>query len=197
MTSPQNPSIHIKALPAVPAGAFLALSGFLCVSLVKDRKVWLASLAGLLWVSQAGIQALPQLTLRLIHRNHNNQMYSAELACPYSPEHSGRLRSDVEGTQYIGLLHHLAGIPRPQSALNFTQPDRINAQAFCRLAGRKVCAFARYSHKQPLPHLSAIIPGQYSLNSQLNCSVAKAEQFIRFSPAFIFERLARGPPLFT
>jgi hypothetical protein len=36
-----------------------------------------------------------------------------------------------------------------------------------------------------------------SLNPRLACSASKAEQFIRFSPAFIFERIPRGPPHLT
>jgi len=31
----------------------------------------------------------------------------------------------------------------------------------------------------------------------LACLVSKAEQFICFSPAFIFAHLARGPPILT
>jgi len=161
--SPAAP-IGAKSLPAVPAAVLMVLTGFLCVSLVKDRKVWLAALAGLLWLGQAGIQAVPQLALRLSHRNHTAQQLDAELTYPYYLENSNRLRSDIEGTQYIGLLHHLAGIP--QDTMSLLSP-------------------------------SAIISEQYSLNSLLNCLTLRVEQFICFSPAFIFENLPRGPPELT
>jgi hypothetical protein len=121
-------------------------------------------LAGLLWLGQAGIQAVPQLALRLSHRNHTEQQFSTELTHPYYLENSNRLRSDIEGTQYIGLLHHLAGIP--QDKMSFLSP-------------------------------SAIISQRYSLNSLLNCLTLRVEQFICFSPAFIFENLPRGPPKLT
>ena len=150
-----------KSLPAVPGALLMVLTGFLCVSLVKDRKVWLAALAGLLWLGQAGIQAVPQLALRLSHRNHTEQQLSAELTYPYYLENS-RLRNDIDGTQYIGLLRHLAGIP--QGTMSFLSP-------------------------------SAIISERYSLNLLLNCLTLRVEQFICFSPAFIFENLPRGPPL--
>jgi len=159
--SPALP-VGAKSLPAVPGALLMVLTGFICVSLVKDRKVWLAALAGLLWLGQAGIQAVPQLALRLSHRNHTEQQLSAELTYPYYLENSNRLRSDIEGTQYIGLLHHLAGIP--QATNSFPSP-------------------------------SAIISERYSLNSLLNCLTLRVEQFICFSPAFIFENLPRGPPL--
>lgn len=158
--SPALP-VGAKSLPAVPGALLMVLTGFLCVSLVKDRKVWLAALAGLLWVGQAGIQAVPQLALRLSHRNHTEQQLDAELTYPYYLENSNRLRSDIEGTQYIGLLRHLAGIP--QATMSFLSP-------------------------------SAIISEQYSLNSLLNCLTLRVEQFTYFSPAFIFNNLARGPP---
>ena len=161
--SPALP-VGAKSLPAVPGAILMVLTGFICVSLVKDRKVWLAALAGLLWLGQAGIQAVPQLALRLSHRNHIEQQLSAELTYPYYLENSNRLRSDIEGTQYIGLLRHLAGIP--QVTMSFLSP-------------------------------SAIISERYSLNSLLNCLTLRVEQFICFSPAFIFENLPRGPPELT
>lgn len=163
-TGSPAPPVGAKSLPAVPGALLMALTGFICVSLVKDRKVWLAALAGLLWLGQAGIQAVPQLALRLSHRNHTEQQFSTELTHPYYLENSNRLRSDIEGTQYIGLLHHLAGIP-------------LDTNSF--------------------PSPSAIISERYSLNSLLNCLTLRVEQFIYFSPAFIFENLPRGPPEFA
>lgn len=109
--SPLTSPVYAKPLPAVPAASFMALIGFICVSLVKDRRVWLAALTGLLWVGQTGIYALPQLVLRLGHANHSGKQFSAEVAYSNYLLSSNRRRSDIEGTRYIGLLHHLAGIP--------------------------------------------------------------------------------------
>jgi hypothetical protein len=161
-------SNNVKPLPAVPEAIFMVLSGFLCVSLVRDRRVWLAALAGLLWAGQTGIQALPQLALRLGHGNHSRQQLSAELAYPYYLENSNRLRSDIECTQYIGLLYHLAGIPD-----NLHKPTHTFTS-------------------QP-----AIIIAQTGLKPFLVCLASRAEQFISFSPAFIFANLPRGPPILT
>lgn len=161
---------YVKPLPAVPAAIFMVLSGFLCVSLVRDRRVWLAALAGLLWAGQTGIQALPQLALRLSHGNHSQQQLCAELAYPRYLKNSNRLRSDIEGTQYIGLLHHLAGIPDTKS---------------------------RYLHKATHTYTSqpAVILARSGLSPLFVCLAPRAEQLICFSPAFIFANLARGPPI--
>jgi hypothetical protein len=161
---------YVKPLPAVPTAVLMVLSGFLCVSLVRDRRVWLAALAGLLWAGQIGIQALPQLALRLSHGNLNKQQLCAALSYPSYLENSHRLRSDIEGTQYIGLLHHLAGIPEAKSC---------------------------YLHKDTHTYTSqpAVIIAQTGLNPLLVCLASRAEQFISFSPAFIFDTIPRGPPI--
>lgn len=186
---------HVKSLPAVPGALFMVLTGFLCVSLVKDRRVWLTVLAGLLWASQAGVQALPQLALHLCHRTHTNQHFSARPTQFYLLEDTARARSDIEGTRYIGLLHHLAGIPNAKSAFTIRCHNALITLSQCRqkVLGR---AFSN-PNKNNFPSLSAIIPEQYSLNLLSKCLASRAEQFICFSPAFIFAQLPRGPPLQT
>ncbi|HIJ53545.1 MAG TPA: hypothetical protein HPP66_10385 [Planctomycetes bacterium] len=190
--SPALP-VGAKSLPAVPGALLMGLIGFLCVSLVKDRRFWLAALAGLLWLGQAGIQAVPQLAVRLSHRNHTARPLDTELNYPYYLENS-RLRSDIEGAQYIGLLHHLAGIP--DSTMSFLLPTSMpslraqrsnlksvsNSQTLAQSKGRfgapQFAIMGRASHIIPVT----------------NCLALRAEQFIYFSPAFIFDNLARGPP---
>jgi hypothetical protein len=183
----------LKPLPAVPAAVFMALIGFLCVSFVKDSRLWLAALAGLLWAGQAGIQAVPQLALRLSHRNHSQQQLDTELAYPYYFNDSSRLRSDVEGTQYIGLLHHLAGIPH--SECSYTNTRLAELIAFSRHDRKLYGKVFNSPNKKTHTSQPAFILQQYGLNLLFKCLVYRAKQFISFSPAFIFENLARGPPL--
>ena len=166
-----------RSLPAVPATVLMLLTGFLCVSLYRDRKIWLMALMGLLWVGQAGIQTLPQLAYRLRHKNHTKQQIRAELTYPHYLENSRRLRSDVEGTRYIGLLHHLGGIPDDKSTYT-------NNKVFT------------YSHKHTSTFHPAII-FKDRLTLQFHCLAYKAKQFICFSPAFIFNTIPRGPPLLS
>ena len=172
-SSPATP-VGAKSLPAVPGALFMGLTGFLCVSLVKDRRFWLAALTGLLWVGQTGIQAVPQLAMHFSHRNHIEQQFHAELTYPFNIENS-RLRSDVDGTQYIGLLHHLAGIPDSTMSL-LSQESSQNEDEF------RAPQFA-------------IIGLSTRVITATKCLAAKAEQSFYFSPAFIFDNLARGPPL--
>jgi hypothetical protein len=162
---------HVKPLPAVPAAILMVLSGFLCISLVRDRRFWLAALTGLLWAGQVGINVLPQLALRFSQGNHSQQQFSAELNYPHCIENSNRLRSDIEGTQYIGLLHHLAGIP--------------DVKSFHKATTHTYTA-------QP-----AIILARIGLDPLIVCLASMSEQLISFSPAFIFINLARGPPILT
>jgi len=198
-TGPPAPPIHIKSLPAVPGALFMVLTGFLCVSLVKDRRVWLAALAGLLWLGQAGIQAVPQLALRLSHRNHTEQQFSAELTYPYYLENSNRLRSDIEGTQYIGLLHHLAGIP--DSTMLLLQRRLLLLQSRLSFVKPRLSFLRRQESSQTEDEFgtpqSAITRFSSCPIPLLKCLASRAEQFIRFSPAFIFDNLARGPPKLT
>ena len=107
-----------RCLPAVPPSIAMVLTGFLCISLVRDRKVWLTVLAGLLAIGQAGINALPELTSRLGRRFHNAQPVDMTFTafCPvegvfYPANYSKEIR-------YTGLLHHLAGIPRDTSVFS-------------------------------------------------------------------------------
>ena len=99
-----------KPLPPVPGAIFLCLAGFLCVSLVRDRRVWLTALAGLLWFGQTGFAALPQLASHIRSKKQIQQQSPAGLIYVSQLDGSLRSRSDLEGTEYIGILHHLAGI---------------------------------------------------------------------------------------
>ena len=168
----------VKSLPAVPTAILMVLTGFLCVSLVKDRRVWLATLAGVLSLGQAGVQAVPKMALRLSHRIHNGQQLDAELTSPYHLENSNRLRSDIEHTQYIGLLHHLAGIP--DNTMSFLS-SRQSSQTEDEFRAPQFAIMGLSSH---------LIPAT-------DCLAAKVEQIIYFSPAFVFDNLPRGPPKLT
>jgi len=192
-----------KSLPDVPAALFMALTGFLCVSLVKDRRFWLAVLVGLLWAGQAGIQALPQLATHLSFKKHIQLKSPVSTVYLHQFENSGRLRSDIEGTQYIGLLRHLAGIPAgtmslplPASLLSLRAPFlslRAKRSNLNLLAALKHVVSARAKSNSgttqfAITHFSSL------LNPAFICPAPIAGQYINFSPAFIFENLPRGPP---
>ena len=110
-------SNSIRHLPAIPATILMLLTGLLCISLYRDRKVWLVALMGLLWVGHAGIQTFPRFACHFSYKNHTKQQICAELAYPHYLENSHRLRNDVEGTWYVGLLRHLGAIPGNKSVI--------------------------------------------------------------------------------
>jgi hypothetical protein len=184
--------VGTRALPSVPGAILMVLVGFVCISLVKDRKLWLAALVSLLWLGQAGFTVLPQLASQLRGRQQKDCNANVTLTC--GPEASFRLRSDLEGTQYIGLLRHLGGIPD-----GATLSTSLSLVA----SGSRRCAF------KSRPALSTNAPRGGKLNdpSQFavlqpsghtirvdNCLSAVVRQPVCFSPAFVFDVLARGPP---
>ena len=95
-----------RCLPALPSAIAMVLTGFICISLIQDRRAWLAALAGLLWVGQTGIWALPELTSRLSRRVHSGQQVNTALAVSYPLGGGYYPDSYSEEIQYIGLLHH-------------------------------------------------------------------------------------------
>ncbi len=182
---PQSFTRLVKPLPAVPSAVFVLLSGFLCVSLVRDRRVWFSALVAILWAGQTGFQALPQLALRLAHRtNHIRHKSSTQLACSYYLKNSSRPRSDIEGTQYIGLLHYLAGIP-----------NNLDLSPLC--SRSKYFNTSGQTHDKTGTSQSAIIRHLSHVIIAHNRTASLAEQPISFSPAFIFDNLPRGPPLYA
>ncbi len=169
--------VGFMTLPTVPAAVFMVLCGFFCVVFIKDRRVWLVALAGLFWAGQAGINAIPKLVLRLAERNSSQP---TQLSSSLYIRNFSELPAYNEDTRYMGLLRHLAGIP--VSSFKFqTSNFKYNNKA-----EKLPVAWPR----------DAIITPQAS-NSLLRCLVKKTEQFTYFTPAFIFNNLARGPPIPT
>ncbi|OHB60990.1 MAG: hypothetical protein A2167_01070 [Planctomycetes bacterium RBG_13_46_10] len=172
-TNPPALPAGTKPLPAVPAALFMGLTGFMCVTLVRDHKVWLAVLTGLLWAGQAGFTALPQAASYLVSRNYLNQ-HSQQQNYYITVQKQARLRSDFKGTEYISLLHYLEGIP---TKIRNTKHDI----RYTILIPRIVEGHA----------LNIVSP---YLIQTLNCLAFQVRRFYCFSPAFIFEAIPRGPP---
>ncbi len=119
---------------------FMALTGLLCVSLVIDRKLWLASLTAPQRSGQNGFHSTPQL--------------------------AGIPAGTITFPSYISMHDKIRQKHNIQHAIRIT-----NA----------VLKFA-IKHFSSLPKPALI------------CMALSSEQNKSFSPAFIFVRLARGPP---
>ena len=133
--------------PSAGAGTFqpnstvlIVLTGLLCVSLVIDRKLWLASLTAPLRPDQSGFHSIP----------------------------------------------HLAGIPAETKTYppNIFTHDKIRQKQNIQHVIRITNAVLKFVIK----HFSSL------QKPALICMALSYEQNKSFSPAFIFVRLARGPP---
>jgi len=196
--------VGAPSLPPAPAALFMVLTGFLCVSLVKDRRVWLGALAGLLWAGHTGIQAIPKLAAHISSKKHIQRKSHTNTVRLHQFEESLRLRSDIEGTKYIGLLHHLAGIPNAIMSLSLPASlQSLRAQkAFSPERSRRgsnlIVSLKQASSAQTNCNLAApqfaITHLSFLLIQATNCLAPRAKQYIHFSPGFTFAHLARGPP---
>jgi hypothetical protein len=199
---------QVTALPAVPSAVFMALTGFICVSLVKDRKLWIAALAGLLWAGQAGFTVLPQLARHVATRKQTQPLALASLN--YRPElfYCERARGDIEGTRYIGLLRYLDGIPNTANSVQRTEPERtaysaqraaysvqgtifLNNKCYTLNASRHTTYNIRHTTKSPQFAWASVC--DFSVPATKRLAYINKQHFY-FSPAFTFENLARGPP---
>ncbi len=183
--------LRIKALPAIPGAVFMSLIGFCCVSLVRDRKFYLAILIATIGLSQAGIQSLPRLLpISSLKKNSNGQLQSSDCSLSAMIGRSSRLRSDIEGNQYIGLLRHLAGVPSfsADSILEYLHVPHTFNNCPGKIAGQ-------YRSESLSSKTSAVIPPLCNPFTLLRGLAAGAGLFIPFETGVYFENLARGPPI--
>ncbi len=160
---------------------FMVLIGFLCLSLVIDRRLRLAPLTTPLCLSQREFHSIPKFASK-ISKNYTRRKSLPETARLFPFVDFCRLRSDIEGTQYINLLHNLAGIPDKRIFLpHISKRTKL-------LQERNKTAVPQSTIK----HFSSLL-----LHPALIRMAPRAEQKISFSPGFIFVRLARGPPNLT
>jgi len=161
----ENAPSQTTHLPHVPAAIFMAISGFLCVTFVRDRRAWIAGLGALLWLGQTSVQAIPQLVIRLtsktsliclsklntinkIHQGKNDAIFAF-----YQPSKNSQILS-----------------ARPNSELNCGKS----------FSAQKLIIFQRYYQTEQ----------QNNHYAHIN-----AQSFYYYSPAFGFQTIPRGPPI--
>ncbi|MCF7958016.1 MAG: hypothetical protein K9M57_06150 [Phycisphaerae bacterium] len=99
-----------KELPAVPGAILMTLAGFLCVSLVRDRRAWLATVTTILNLAQTGVRIIPQLALCTAFQASRKSQPSA-VRLTRDGTNRALLSNDPTGISYAGLLYRLAAIP--------------------------------------------------------------------------------------
>lgn len=112
MSADASPSASgIKSFPPPPSPLLMVLTGFVCISLVRDRRVWLTALTCLPWAGQAGLSLLPRLALCVAGEGCTRQRSPDHAAAPrrsmYTTGHPG----EIERAYYTGLPGWLDGIP--------------------------------------------------------------------------------------
>jgi len=171
---------YAKSLPAVPTALLMTLIGFICVSLVRDRRLWLAAFSGILWVSHTGFRAVPQLASHVCRTAHTIQQLTSTHNLCYSLENNARARCDIEGTGYIGLLSYLDGIPKTRNVLQPHQSAPSNASV--------------KNQNKFQPYQFAIIRQLPFLISTTNCQALQTVQSFRLLSKFMIHNLSRAPP---
>jgi hypothetical protein len=154
-------SVSAMLLPATPASGLLTLVGFVCISLIRDRRIWLAGFAGLSLFGQTGTQAVASSS-----RDEDSQA-------------GGNLfRSYPKGLT----------LPNTAGVFAFSQKDipRVN---FTHTVFR-TAAGSDYHWSY-----SAVLNLVLRPDSNALCLVSGTRQFACFSPALIFCRMPRGPPM--
>ncbi|MBN1788220.1 MAG: hypothetical protein JW806_07475 [Sedimentisphaerales bacterium] len=185
-----------RSLPAIPATFFMVLTGFFCVSLVKDRKAWVTALTGVLYFGLAGINAIPQLLPHHNIREEIKHSSSWESAHKLELENSLSRSLDAQGIQFTGLLHRLASIPDSDG---FVIIDRLIKPAGIQSLAKKALMVWRieYVHTRKadvLSLISAIIHNLYNLNLSPDCLAVKTGQQVYFSSEFSISYRPHGPP---
>lgn len=169
-----NKAGSVTTLPDIPKTLMLALTGFICVSLFKDRRFWLTVLRGLLWTGQSGIQLLPQMAESIKNARQDDQKKYTCPAGSISDVNFSRPRCCVEGSLYIGLLHHLEGIP---------ETDTDNSIRYDTVSPNSQRSFGSTYHLLNNDSQSAITPRQYGLSLRSKCLTPAGHPLV-FSPCF-------------
>ena len=178
----------VRPLPAVPKAIYMALVGFVCVSLVKDRKVWLTVVTTILWAGQVGITALPR-KCRVCLAHHLNKRWAVP-TIPCLSEQSSRAHRNVDDTEYIGLLSYLEEIPATDNSEQRTD-NSVQRTAYTLNAERCKNSELRTTNNASQFAIDTFYP--YFIPQTIRLAKI-AEHSNYFSPAFIFPLLPRGPP---
>jgi len=154
-------SVSAMLLPATPASGLLTLVGFMCISLIRDRRIWLAGFAGLSLVGQTGTQAVVSSS-----RNDDSQGMV------------NLFRSYPKGLT----------LPNTAGVFAFSQKNIPRVSFTHKVFGAAPGSDYHWSY-------SAVLNSVLRPDSNALCLVSGTRQFVCFSPALIFCRRPRGPPI--
>ncbi len=184
----------IETLPSVPRAFLMGLTGFVCVSLVRDRRLWASAVILIFVLSQIGIHALPRLTARLSNSNLFPKETIAANVYPSILDESSDCGELFANRKYIGLLRRLAGSPDSAGIDNhgyLGEKLHCCAKPFLSApgAGQPDCQKTDRTLSRSIMTHRELYP-----DSCLPLSLTDQNVTLVFSPAFIFSNISRAPP---
>jgi len=184
-SDPTNRVHSIKSLPPAPGTFLLALFGFLLVSAIRDRKMWLASLATILIAGQAGFSLLPQIASYLCSKSRGNKCFCSFLH-PSRPQifHSLLPKNNEQLPTTLGELKNILCV----SARLKLSSAGCNILCDC---GDEV---VKTKQQKPFPQ-KADSTGKFCLDYDFVFRVRRTRQHAILSTCIVNSRLARGPPI--
>jgi hypothetical protein len=183
-SDPTNRVHSIKSLPPAPGTFLLVLFGFLLVSAIRDRKMWLASLATILITGQTGFSLLPHIASYLCSKSRGNKCFCSFLHSS-RPQifHSLWLKNN---DQFPATLGELIDILCMSARLNLSSAG-YNILCDC---GDEV---VKTEQQKPFPQ-NADSTGKCCLDYDFVFRVRRTRQHAILSTCIVNSRLARGPP---
>ncbi len=177
----------------------MGLVGFLCVSLVRDRKVWASAFILIFVLGQFGVHALPRLSARLVLNKLSLKKTITAVVHPLHVIDSSNAGELVANRHYIGLLHRLAGSPEDAGLeKNHSYPGEPLlrcAEGFLSALGVGQTNYQKTN--STLSHSFITNGGEYPADLVQLLAGREQEIDLVFSPAFIFSNISRAPPRFN
>lgn len=211
-------SVRVRPLPAVPQTLLMVLAGFLCISLIRDRRAWLGAFVSLLWLGQAGFSVLPRVH-SLLRSGKQVDPSVSNSSFLFAPEGLYHLCAGTSDTRYTDLLRRVAAMPDgnwarfslPMFALPFEGRGAFGLGKSQVKRGSLGLHTVTCQQTQTLPASREPSSGQGPVRMGLHRSVPiaspgdlpqaaaylalKPEWFACTSLGFVSAQLPRGPPL--
>ena len=188
-TSAGHSDLSVQELPAVPRAFFMALVGFLCVTLVRDRKYWGMILTSVLLSGFAGVERLPRLWSCLTRCNSERQVGLGVIDQKIDKDDPYFWIAQADERNYLDLVHQLGEVSR-ESVYSNSRGVWLRIRELERVWDESL--------KRPSFFGSKYIPANCSWDDGLViCRVSRdggMEKTRIFSGAYFQELFPRGPP---
>jgi hypothetical protein len=101
-----------------------------------------------------------------------------------------RSRPEIEGAQFVALMHYLEGIPKN---VTLSVNPKLSNHYFPKTCARTLSA--PVINSESVVDFAAILDAKNKLDVENISLAVNVGWFVVFSPAFIFQNIPRGPPV--